>query len=268
LSERVNNFRQRLEAAIASTTSEGRELIYRSQLSGIDSRYRERIRLLEQYSVIDPNDVINWMVLTITLVDMNRFDEALQAFRSGVMLLTDDISFYSRYIQLAKSLGQPNEAIPIIEKALTLDPMNLNVIYQSHRTYLWYDRLTEAAELLARVEGLPTGDISIPMMRLRQACAEDRQVEAEGLYRSIMQNDDLAGRTSIQWLASALMAEHEIMDELLRPYDTPESLISISSFLAYPYFDPTPFANLSAMLEREGSEARTIVQIPFACKPL
>ncbi len=266
-SERVNNFRQRIEAAIASATSEGGGLRYRSQLSEIDSRYRERIRLLEQYSAIDPNDVINWIILSTTLAEMNRLDEALEAFHSGVVLLTDDILFYSRYIQLPKSLGQPNEAIPIIEKALTLDPTNLSVIYQSHRAYLWSDRLTDAAELLARVEGLPSGDISIPMMRLRQACAENRQVEAEGLYRSIMQDDDMA-RISIQWLASALMGEPEIMDELLRPYDTPGSLISISSFLSYPYFDPTPFANLSAMLEREGSEARTIVQIPFACKPL
>jgi len=55
-------------------------------------------------------------------------------------------------------------------------------------------------------------------------------------------------------------------EALVRPLDTPGRLFTLSGLLSYTHFDPRPFPNLSAVLEAQGVQRQSAVELSFACK--
>jgi hypothetical protein len=68
-----------------------------------------------------------------------------------------------------------------------------------------------------------------------------------------------------KWLAGMLMDETDEAYALLSFLDEPERLPELSSYLAYPHFDPARFPNLQVALEREGITPRTPRMPPYRC---
>ena len=102
---------------------------------------------------------------------------------------------------------------------------------------------------------------------LRQACADGERDTAERLYAQILADEsEEAVVDGKKWLAHHLMGKRAKADALLKPLDTPARLYALSSFLIYPYFDPTPFPHLMAALQRQGITRPPPMAIPFACK--
>jgi TolB-like protein/Tfp pilus assembly protein PilF len=85
------------------------------------------------------------------LFQSRRYDEAIRELRSNLAVHQDDASTYWSCWFLGFALianGQPNEAIPVLEKALTLSERNPAVIGVLVRAYAHAGRRTEALRLL------------------------------------------------------------------------------------------------------------------------
>jgi hypothetical protein len=53
----------------------------------------------------------------------------------------------------------------------------------------------------------------------------------------------------------------------LLPLEREGRIFALSSFLAFPNFDPSPFPSLLRILEREQVRRPPPVPLPFACPP-
>ena len=124
-------------------------------------------------------------------------------------------------------------------------------------------RIDEAAELARRYENRQ--GLYDMMVAARQACAEGRREE----LLAILTERKAAGPApnNATWLLLNLLGDKEGALEELRRFESDETPFPLATFLAYPYFDPSPFPALMAVLEREGVERPPLKEIPFACPP-
>ena len=81
----------------------------------------------------DPTDYASWNLLARSLYNLDRIDEALEAWRSAIDHGLEDADTLVRYADLLADrqgrLTRQSEAYPFIERALNLDP--------EHTTGLW-----------------------------------------------------------------------------------------------------------------------------------
>ena len=53
---------------------------------------------------------------------------------------------------------------------------------------------------------------------------------------------------------------------LLRPLDQPDTLVRLADLLTYTHFDPSPYPNLTKVLEEQGIMRYDVASMSFACK--
>lgn len=71
-----------------------------------------------------------------------------------------------------------------------------------------------------------------------------------------------------RWYARVLLGDSRgAADELMALDATPAGRGDLAGYLIYPFFDPSPFPNLSRQLAREGIVRAPPLDIPFACPP-
>jgi TolB-like protein/Tfp pilus assembly protein PilF len=106
--------------------------------------WSRRARELDPIGVT--GNTMGWM-----LFQSRRFDEAIRELRSNLVVHQDDASTYWSCWFLGFALianGQPNEAIPVLKKALALSERNPAVIGVLVRAYAHAGRRAEALRLL------------------------------------------------------------------------------------------------------------------------
>jgi len=157
---------------------------------------------------------------------------------------------------IAYVLQRP-DAGDIARRMLALHPTHREVVYQSHRALLSAGEVAEAAELLP----LMTDDIWYSTARIRQACAEGNRALAE----QIMQ--DSSGRTSGQWHAFMVLGNVEAANEVIRTTTSEAATYARANYLLYPQFDPSPFPDLVALLEREKIDRPPPIRPRYFCPP-
>ena len=104
----------------------------------------------------------------------------------------------------------------------------------------------------------PEDDI---LVRARQACAEGRRAEVEAIYAALDQND--SRDVSWGWHISKLLGKEQQATDALQPYATSGVPHMLSSYLIYNSFDPRPFPEIMAVLDREGVTRPPVVEIPI-----
>ena len=98
---------------------------------------------------------------------------------------------------------------------------------------------------------------------MRQACADGNVDEALKIHREFLNNYQ-EGET-ILWISYHLLGQREKASLVIRPYDAANQMYALSSYLSYPYFDPTPHPRLMAILNQQGIERPPPTTIPFQC---
>jgi hypothetical protein len=152
------------------------------------------------------------------------------------------------------------------ERAISVPSPTEDDFYQSHRVYLYADRVEEAAEIGRRYIAAATDPTWTLMVRLRQACAEGRIADADALYAEYSFPEIGESRSNIHWLALKTLGRNEEAEALLRPLDEPSTLYALASLLSYTYFDPRPYPNLASTLSAQGLLRENPTELNFACK--
>jgi hypothetical protein len=100
------------------------------------------------------------------------------------------------------------------------------------------------------------------LVAARQACVDGRRDEVLKILAGV---DPAANRLSLRWLVQLMLGEPEKAAEEIRYYETDGIPYQLISYLQYHKFDPTPFPELMALLEREKINRPPPVEMAFSC---
>jgi len=253
-----------INKAIEHEKDPASKILYRASKARTEFKYRQALRLNNQYLEQRPNDQSAQLMRLTLLGDLDLRDEisdTVSTFfeRDGFDPVVTGISLtrllYSGDTELLRSFAK---------NAIDRFGDNANVMYQAHRDLLWVGDIDGASKVLPVILASDLPDDSRHLVLLRQACAENRLADADRLYtKAIVQ---FAGNTSIIWLSHLIMGNEEEAVETLMDYDSKNDMITMAAFLGYGSFDATPYPNLTSLLESQGLERGELVKIPYQCR--
>ena len=226
-------------------------------------RFLEALRLNTDYLAQRPNDR-DAQDRQIVLLGNAQMDDELRATiaeyleRAGYdeLLISD-----SMWISL---ISDDKEFIrDIANRGLQRFADSIYLIYQAHRSLLWAGDIDGASQLVSIIQSSDFSEETRLLVNLRQACAENRLSDAAQVYDRL--NEDFGDDVSISWIGHNIMNQDDMVIETLMKLDESKDLRSLSSFLAYAYFDARPFPNLMALLESQGIQPREPREIPYQC---
>jgi hypothetical protein len=102
-------------------------------------------------------------------------------------------------------------------------------------------------------------------MEARQACAEGREDRVREILKLYTEQGINANTGNPAWLIYKMLGEEEEAEAVLRHFEFDEVPYAIAAWLTYPSFDPRPFPELMAVLERENVQRRPPASLPYAC---
>ncbi len=89
---------------------------------------REQAELTARATILDPTDSAAWDWHAVALEYLGRMDAALEANGTSIKLDPDSPRFYLQRAWLMNMAGRPNEALPLTEQALALDPAQIGAV--------------------------------------------------------------------------------------------------------------------------------------------
>ena len=161
-------------------------------------------------------------------------------------------------------LDRGPEVISLSKQAIRDNPGNVSVAYQVHRALLWAGATEDAAAILP----LLTNDLatSYAVATARQACAEGRLADAQQILADATR--DLSKEVYVDtalWHIYMVLGRVDEANDIIRKVSSPDVLFQRASWLFYRQFDPTPFPELMAIIDRENVVRGPPNPLPFAC---
>jgi len=262
--EMDEKFNEAIDKAIETERDPLNTIRYRAMRASKNMQLQRALRLNTNYLEQRPNDQdAQYRQLTLLanlsldhelMVAINQYQER-DGYNLGVVQLS------LTYLLI----GNDKEAIRAFAKtALERVGDGAFVMYQAHRALLWTGDVDGASGLSQMIQSSDLSDSSRLVVRLRQACAENRLTDATRIHEQIKENfpDD----TTILWISNRIMQKEQDAFENLRGLDDEEDLRGIADFLTYAYFDARPFPNLMALLKAQGIVPRQPLDIPYRCE--
>lgn len=256
-------FYDRNDRAIATEKNDVDRLAYRAKRAAVDLRFREALRLYRSYLDARPNDMIAWeayLDIATSTSDQDAVTEAMSVLRIAGQTRPEAANYFMDYAYLhLDAQDSADYGVAAIERW----PLR-NLLYQTHRTLLFANRIVEAADVMQQYEQrFPLH----PLMEARQACAEGRIEDVQDVLRTAYPGAIDANSGNPTWLILKMLGENERAEELLRNFEFDDVPFAIAAWLTYPTFDPTGFPALMAILERENVERPPTAELPYACTP-
>ena len=265
LDEAFIHFEAAIDNAISFTVDDANRTRFRVGKAMLNMKLAQALRLNIDYLQQRPNDP-GALKLQLDLFadlgmedalnaaiteyqDSNGYDIVVWSSILTYSLISDDKAFIRA---LAKTA---------IERVGDDSPF---IAYQAHRSLLWAGDIDGASQLhsILRASDLP--EESHLLVGLRQACAENRLVDAARIYDRLITG--FPESVSTTWIGHRIMGQDDLAFETLIKVDESGDVSSMRNYLAYAYFDPRPFPNLMAMLETQGAHIREPREIPYRCK--
>ena len=265
MDELKQRFREAARLAARYAREEPTRLRAEILRANIDVQLARLVELTRGRLSLLPNDNIAWYEHQEALIQASQFDDARAVAQryfdnrpdntDGATLLLTSLARADAGLgnQLADELMSQPDPLPA-------------AIYQSHRVYLYLDRVDEARELAERYLSLSTDPMLTFLIRLRQACAEGRTADADAIYDRHEFTAEQDAFANTRWLALKTLGRVEEAQATLQHLDTPETLYALASHLTYSHFDPRPHPNLRALLEEQGIMRNEPVALNFACQ--
>jgi TolB-like protein len=262
--EMEERFNEAIDKAIATERDPVNVIRYRVLRAMKNMQLTQALRLNTEYLEQRPNDQDAQNRQLNLLVDQSLDDELMTAIneyqeRDGYDTIVVQASM--TYILVSND----KEAIrTFANTALERVGDSAFVMYQAHRALLWAGDIDGASGLSRLIQSSDLPESSRLMVRLRQACAENRLADAIQLHDQVKMN--YADETSLIWISNRIMGNDQNAFEVLKALDDHEDLSAMGDYLSYAYFDARPFPNLMALLKAQGIEPRQPLEIPYRCK--
>lgn len=260
--EMMREANERLDLAI-EYASPVDKLKYQSDKAVLNLQFRRAADLITEYLEKRPSDK-EQTIAAINIMNILGDDEAAGKYaRQLEEISLENPSDYG-FVALGYFWGfdVPNAA-RVARKAVEKFPYESGLLYQAQRILLWDGAVEEAALLTPRITEEIVGDQNLPMVTIRQACAEGDTEKAQEIFNT---EDTFDESVSIRWLGLRLLGKTEEAKELLIPIHDRNELFSLSSWMYYRYFNVYDYPKLKRVLETEGAVLRDPIEIPFACK--
>ena len=261
--ESLREYHDRIDRAIDTAKTEADHMRSLASRAIVDLQLREARRLYEQYLEIRPNDDVAWRELARILrwlSDDAAFAEVMQRFLQEGQT---DQYMAGTYVNLAYAVLDPGEAANNSLTMLERWPNSSGLVYQAHRTLLWAGRFEEASRLAGRYNTLVPG--GSPLVAAREACAAGDRAAAEKILEQLENADNT--NVSNLWIVHNMLGNTDEETEVLRPLGQSGVPYQLLTFLVYHKFDPRPFPELMAILEREGVNRPEPAVPTFRCPP-
>ncbi len=150
-----------------------------------------------------------------------------------------------------------------VNYSLSRQTENIFATYQAHRALLWAGDIDQASGLLRDIQTSELPEQNRLMVMLRQACAEQRDEQAQPIYRRLIaENTD---SPSTLWIVHRVMGEDEKAREIIADLDASGDMATLVNLLTYAYFDANELPQLSALLAAQGILPRAPLDIPYRC---
>ena len=265
-SENLQRFEERIDAAIETAPDQVMQWLYQSGRAAVHFEFRKEMRLLRRVLEARPNYAQGWMSLMQLAVNLSDFEAASAAADSLMALYAEqpDPEVANGILITLHRIDRAQDGAEFARQALRDFPGNIGVIYQAHRALLWAGDIEAAAGLLPSLVD-DTAD-SYVVARTRQACAEGRKSDAERITAEFVGSKDNPEGDTSAWHLYMLLGRVADANDLIRRTSSPDVLSSRASWLFYRQFDPAPFPELVALLEREKIKRPPALAIPFACE--
>lgn len=263
--EHLQRFEDRIGAAIDAASDPVMQWQYQAERAGIHLEYRKQMRLLRRVLDARPKFVDGW----ISLMDLAVFVSDFEAASDGADSLLDiyaekpDADIATAIIITLHRIDKAAEGADFAQRALNDFPGNIGVIYQAHRALLWAGEIDAAASLVPSLADDRADSYSVA--RMRQACAEGRQRDAESITAEFIRSIDNPGAESTIWHHYMLLGKIDDANDVIRRTSSTDVLFTRAAWLFYRQFDPAPFPELLDLLEREKVDRPPALPIPFAC---
>ena len=261
--ERKGKYKIAIAKAIQFEKDPDRRAQYRADEAFVELRYLESLRLIEEYLAKHPNNRDAVGSHMYTLMNLGRWNEAqVTAHHLADISGNSSEEVQNAIVNLVFS-GDTAGAADISRQALLAHPDNALVAYQAHRAFLWDGATVEARDILPVINSSQLPWFNKKLATMRQACADGDPAQALAIHEEFV--EAYQEGESILWISHHTIGQREAASAVLRPYDEANQMYSLSSYLIYPYFDSTPHPRLTAVLESQGIDRPSPIDIPFSC---
>ena len=255
-------FYDRNDEAVATVTNDIDRIAYRAERTSMDLRLRETLRLYRSYLAERPNDMIAWEAYLDNATSASNeaaVSEALGVLREAGLSRPEAANYFMDYAYLHLDA---NDAADYGVAAIERWPLR-NLMYQTHRTLLFANRIEEAAVVMKKYD---QRWLVHPLMDARQACAEGRRDDVWAIFEQFYDPNQVGANSgNPMWLVLKMLGEEQQALAMLKNFEFDDVPFAIAAWLSYPTFDPAPFPVLMSILERENVNRPTVAQLPYAC---
>lgn len=238
------------------------KLKYQADKAVINLQFRRAADLLGEYLEKRPSDK-EQTIAGINIMNILGDEEAQRVYSEQLEKISLENPIDYTFLMLGYFWGfdVPNAA-RVARKAIKKFPYDSGLLYQAHRILLWDGAVEEAGDLVPRINGEMVGDQNVPLVEIRQACADGDTEKAMEIFNN---EEVFKESVSIRWLALELLGKKDEAKELLMPIHDKNELFSLSSWMYYRYFNVNDYPKLKRVLETEGAVLKTPIELPFAC---
>jgi TolB-like protein/tetratricopeptide (TPR) repeat protein len=263
--ERKEKYKLAIASAIEFEKDPNRQIIYRADAAYVELRYLESLSLITEYLADRPNDRDAVSTQLAILMQLGRWNDAQPVARHLAEIAGDDTQEIQTAITNLLFAKDYSGAASIARQALERHADNAFIVYQAHRAHLWNGEIEEARKLLPLINSSQLPWFSKRLVAMRQACADGKTADAVKVHEEFV--DRYKEGEANLWISHNLLGQTEQARAVLVPYDDANQMYALSSYLVYPYFDPTPYPRLMAILENQGVERPPPIRIPLSCNP-
>ena len=261
--ERKEKYKLAIASAIEFEKDPNRQIIYRADAAYVELRYLESLGLITEYLADRPNDRDAVSTQLAILMQLGRWNDAQPVARHLAEIAGDDTQEIQTAITDLLFAKDYAGAASIARQALERHADNAFIVYQAHRAHLWNGEIEEARKLLPLINSSQLPWFSKKLVAMRQACADGKTADAVKVHEEFV--DRYKEGEANLWISHNLLGQTEQARAVLVPYDDANQMYALSSYLVYPYFDPTPYPRLMEILENQGVERPPPIRIPLSC---
>jgi len=226
--------------------------------------YRRAVRLFSEYRERRPNDIdrnVGGLLFAQSVLGLRAEQTALiREVYEQTELTRPLANNFSQYLRTPEDA----DLMRLIgHDAAEKFSNDASLMYQVHRLLLWAGDIDGASRLIPAIVSSNLPETSSYLVKLRQACAEQRLSDAVKLHNSGMEKfgDDV----SIAWLSNKIIGDDEAAHALLTDIDEQDNFEVMADYLNYTHFDPSLYPNMMSHLAGQLEEDRQLIEIPYRC---